>query len=262
MTGQTTWDETTQNSVRASGRHSRNERRQTATSWRNLPDALLYRLRATRRALPVLLPRRRTPVSAYFGYDRGQPVDRYYIENFLAANAGDIRGRVLEIGDNSYTRQYGGECVTASDVLHVHEGNPAATIVADLAKGDNIPSDAFDCVILTQTLQLVYDVHAAVRTLHRILKPGGVVLATIPSITSIGDTDWEGTWFWGFTHLSAARLFGDVFPRENVTVEPHGNVLSATAFLYGLSSHELWRKELDHRDAHYQVTITVRAVKG
>lgn len=253
---------TIENGVRVGSRQSRNERSQTATGRRTGPDAVLYRLRAMRRALPVLLPRRRTPASVYFGYDRGQPVDRYYIENFLAANAEDIRGRVLEIGDNSYTRQYGGEKVTVSDVLHVHEGNPAATIVADLARGDNIPSNAFDCVILTQTLQLVYDVHAAVGTLYRILKPGGVVLATVPSITSIGDTDWEGTWFWGFTHLSANRLFGEVFSPENVTVEPYGNVLSASAFLYGLSSHELWRKELDHRDAHYQVTITVRAVKG
>jgi hypothetical protein len=117
-------------------------------------------------------------------------------------------------------------------------------------------------VILTQTLQYVFDVQAAVRTLHRIVKPGGVVLATLPSITSIGDTRWESTWFWGFTHLSAARLFGEAFSRENVTVEQHGNVLSASAFLYGLSSHELLPRELDHHDAHYQVTITVRAVKG
>jgi SAM-dependent methyltransferase len=229
---------------------------------RTLADTVLHRVRATRRALPVLVSRRKNPVSAYFGYDRGQPVDRYYIENFLAANADDIRGRVLEIGDNTYTRRYGGDRVTVSDVLHVCEGNPAATLVADLAEGDNIPSGAFDCVILTQTLQLVYDVHSAVKTLHRILKPGGVVLATVPSITSIGDTDWEGTWFWGFTHLSAARLFESAFRAEDVTVEAYGNVLSASAFLYGLSSHELWRKELDRRDPHYQVTITVRAVKS
>jgi len=206
--------------------------------------------------------RRLTPLSRNFGYDRGRPIDRYYIESFLDRRRADIHGRVLEIGDDTYTRAYGGDRVAASDVLHVHEGNPAATIVADLAAGDNIPSCAFDCVILTQTLQYVYDVHSAVRTLHRILKPGGVVLVTVPSITSIGDTDWEGTWFWGFTHLSAARLFRGVFTPEDVTVEAYGNVLSATAFLYGLSSHELRRTELDHRDAHYQVTITVRAVKS
>ena len=177
-----------------------------------LPHAVRHWLWGSRRSLPGWLPRRVTPVSRCFGYDRGQPIDRYYIENFLAANAGDIRGRVLEIGDNSYTRQYGGERVTVSDVLHVEDGGRGATIVGDLAQGDNIPSDAFDCVILTQTLQFIYDVHAAVRTLHRILKPGGVILATVPNITSTGDVEWEKTWFWGFTHLSAARLFGELSP--------------------------------------------------
>jgi SAM-dependent methyltransferase len=225
-----------------------------------LPSAMRHWLRGTHRALQGPLPRQVTPISRYFGYDRGQPVDRYYIENFLAANAGDIRGRVLEIGDNSYTRQHGGDCVTVSDVLHVHEGHRGATLVGDLAKGENIPSDAFDCVIVTQTLQYVYDVQAAVGTLHRILKPGGVVLATVPCITS-GDRGWKQTWFWGFTHLSAARLFGDVFSSGNVSVEHHGNVLSASAFLYGLASHELLPHELDHRDIHYQVIITVRGVK-
>ena len=233
----------------------------SAMSRRTFPYVVRHWLKEPRRTQSVLLPRQVSPISRNWGFDRGQPVDRYYIENFLADNAGDIRGRVLEIGDNSYTRRYGGEHVTVSDVLHVDEGNPAATIVADLAQSDGIPSDAFDCLILTQTLQLVYDVHAAVRTLHRILKPGGVALVTVPSITSIGDVRWEGTWFWGFTHLSAARLFGEIFG-ENVKVEHHGNVLSASAFLYGLASHELSPHELDHRDSHYQVTITVRAVKG
>ena len=76
--------------------------------------------------------RRVTPISREFGFDRGLPVDRYYIENFLTHHADDIRGRVLEIGDNSYTRRFGGDHVTKSDVLHVVEGNPQATIVGDL----------------------------------------------------------------------------------------------------------------------------------
>jgi SAM-dependent methyltransferase len=230
-------------------------------SRRSKPYAMRDWLRK-RRDPSVLLPRQVDPVSRYFGYDRGQPVDRYFIEHFLATHAADIRGQVLEVGDNAYTRQYGGDRVIVSDVLHVDEDDPAATIVADLAKGENIPSNAFDCVIVTQTLHLIYDVHAAVRTLHRILKPGGVVLATLPSISSVGDVRWESTWYWGFTHLSATRLFHEAFPDGNVTVEHYGNVLSASAFLYGLGSHELSREELDYRDDHYQVTIAVRAVKG
>jgi glycosyltransferase involved in cell wall biosynthesis len=205
--------------------------------------------------------RRLTPISRAFGFDRGLPIDRYYVEGFLSRYAHDIRGRVLEIGDDSYTRTFGSSRVTTRDVLHVVEGNPRATIVADLTCAAHIPSDIFDCVILPQTLQLIYDVRAALKTLYRVLKPGGVVLATFPGISQISDDEWGGYWCWGFTTLSARRLFEEAFPAANVQVEAYGNVLAATAFLQGLATEELRREELDHEDADYEMLITVRAVK-
>lgn len=205
--------------------------------------------------------RRVTPLSREFGFDRGLPIDRYYIENFLASQADDIRGRVLEIGDNFYTRKFGGDRVTKSDVLHVTEGNPDATIVGDLTHVDHIPSDTFDCLVLTQTLHLIYDVQTALKTINRILKPGGVALMTFPGISQICIDEWKDYWCWGFTTLSAQRLFEEVFPSTNVTIKTHGNVLAATSFLQGLATEELQKKELDHSDPSYQVLITVRAVK-
>jgi SAM-dependent methyltransferase len=205
--------------------------------------------------------RRVNPISSVFGYDRGRPIDRYYIENFLASHADDIQGRVLEIGDDFYTRQFGGEQVTVSDVLHVDEGNPQATIVADLSSADHIPSDAFDCIILTQTLHLIYDVRSAIQTLHRILKPEGVLLATFPGISKITRTRWGDQWYWAFTQLSARRLFEETFPVSNVEVEAHGNVLTAISFLHGLAAEELREQELKRHTPGYEVLITMRAVK-
>lgn len=205
--------------------------------------------------------RRLRPISVWFGYDRGQPIDRYYIESFLTRCGSDIRGRVLEIGDASYTRQFGGPRVTRSDVLHVWADAPGATIVGDLAAGDDIPSDSFDCVVLTQTLHLIYDVGSAIRTLHRILAPGGVLLATFPGISPIDRGEWRDSWYWGFTPLSARRLFEDHFASPDVTIQSHGNVLSAIAFLEGLATHELRRSELDAVDLAFPVSITIRAVK-
>jgi SAM-dependent methyltransferase len=127
--------------------------------------------------------RRPRPLAPGFGRTRGGPIDRYYIEAFLDRHATDIRGRTLEIGDDTYTLRFGGGRVTRSDVLHVKTGNPLATIVADLARGDNLPSDAFGSIILTQTLHMIYDYRAVLQTVHRILKPGGVVLLTTPGIT-------------------------------------------------------------------------------
>jgi SAM-dependent methyltransferase len=206
--------------------------------------------------------RRVTPISREFGYDRGLPIDRYYIERFLSANAADVRGHVLEIADNGYTLRYGGDRVIQSDVLHVTDGNPTATIVADLTRADHIPSGTFDCVILTQTLQFIYDVPAALRTVRRVLKPGGVMLATVPGISPISRYDMD-RWgcYWAFTSLSARRLLEALFPASSISIEAQGNVLAASAFLYGIAAEELRQSELDSCDPDYQVVITMRAVR-
>ncbi len=200
-----------------------------------------------------------TPISPNFGLDRGRPVDRYYIENFLAEHAGDIRGRVLEIGDNSYTYQFGAAKVTRSDVLHITDDNPKATLVGDLTTANHIPSAIFDSIILTQTLQYIYDVRAGLATLYRIMKPGGVLLATLPGISQI-DRDWGGQ-FWSFTTRSAQRLFEDQFSEGKVAVKAYGNVFAAVAFLHGLTVEELRREDLDYQDPYYPVSIAVRAAK-
>jgi SAM-dependent methyltransferase len=206
--------------------------------------------------------KRLTPISREFGFDRGLPIDRYYIEGFLGRHAADIRGRVVEVFDNAYTRRFGGNRVVRSDVLDIDAGNSRATIVADLTSAAEVPSNSFDCFILTQTLQLIYDLHAAVRNVHRVLKPGGVLLATIPGVSQIDRYNCADTWCWGFTKVSARRLFEQCFRAEDIEVTAHGNVLSAVSFLEGVATQELRPDELDHVDPCYELLITVRAVKS
>jgi SAM-dependent methyltransferase len=207
--------------------------------------------------------RRVQPIRRDFGWQFGQSIDRYYIEEFLARHATDVRGRVLEVADNVYTRRFGDDRVVHSDVLHVTPGTPGATIIGDLSRGDQIPSGTFDCIILTHTLQYIYDTRAAVRTLHRSLAPGGVLLLASPGISQVSryDMDHWGE-YWRFTTLAARTLFAEVFPPENVTVGAYGNVLTAVAYLHGLVTRELHRAELDYRDQDYEVIVTVRAVKS
>src|SRR5204862_7194097 len=194
--------------------------------------------------------RRVTPISDTFGYDRGLPIDRYYIERFLQEHSGAIRGNVLEVGDSTYTTQFGtDEAVERVDILDVREDNPRATVVGDLTEPERFPADAFDCVICTQTLPYIYDVQTAVRTLHRILRPGGTVLATVTSVSRVwtkGDRLYGD--YWRFTSRSSRLLFEEVFAPGEVTVASYGNVLSAASFLYGLATTELRREELDFHD--------------
>jgi SAM-dependent methyltransferase len=203
------------------------------------------------------------PFSRAFGTDRGLAIDRFYIERFLAARRADIRGRVLEIGEDTYTRRFGGDQVTRSDVLHVHDRNRQATIVGDLADAPHIPDDSFDCIILTQTLQLVFDLQSAMRTLHRILAPGGVLLVTVPGISQVAvHSEWGKTWYWAFTSLALERLLREHMMAADVGIEVHGNVLTSTAMLYGLASEEMTAEALDTPDPEYQVMILARATKG
>jgi SAM-dependent methyltransferase len=207
--------------------------------------------------------RRVTPISREFGLERGQCIDRYYIEAFLSRHAADISGRVLEIGDDAYTRKFGGKRISSSDVLNLRSGDPKTTLVGDLANAQDIASDSFDCIVFTQTLQFIYDIRAAVGHLHRILRPGGVLLATAAGISQISRYDME-RWgdYWRFTTLSMRRIFEECFPAANIDVQACGNVLVAVAFLEGLSAAELRSEELDHRDPEYELLITVRAVKS
>ena len=204
--------------------------------------------------------RRTTPLSNGWGYDRGTPVDRYYIEGFLRAHRRDIRGRVVEIKDTGYTDRFG-SAVERRDVLDVDPTNPNATIVADLAAAEAVPSDSFDCFLLNQTLQLIYDTRAAITHVHRALRPGGVLLATVPAASRIIPEYGLTTDYWRFTVASCSRLFGDVFGTEHVTVRSYGNVLTAVASLTGMASEELSPRELEVYDPYFPLIITVRAVK-
>lgn len=200
------------------------------------------------------------PLSRDFGLDRGTPVDRYYIERFLADRAAVIAGRTLEVGDDSYTCRFGGDRTTRRDVIHI---DPAvsATYHGDLSSPGVLPHATFDCAVITQTLHLIYDMKAAVTQLREAMAPGGVLLATMPGISQIARDEWGKTWFWSLTALSATQLFGDVFGEANVTVRSHGNVFAATAFLQGVAAEEVDRAKLDVVDPLYPVTIAVEAVR-
>ena len=206
--------------------------------------------------------RRTRPISTLFGFDReGGPIDRYYIEGFLEQESGSIHGRVLEIENNEYTMRFGKERVSQSDILHVNDSNPRATIVGDISNAPQIPDNSFDCIVLTQTLHLIFDFQAAVDTCYRILKPGGTLLLTVPGITPIDHGEWKSIWYWSFTGASIQRVMENSFPKDKLTIQSLGNVAVATAFLYGLSLGDITMEELKDHDPHFPVVLTVKAIK-
>jgi len=203
------------------------------------------------------------PVSSLLGCDRGTPIDRYYVDAFLDKRAELIQGRVLEIADSSYSRRFGGDRVAKYEVLHATPGNRHTTIVGDLTDPATLPESAVDCFICTQTFNFIFDVQKAITGAHHLLKPGGVLLATVAGISQISRYDMD-RWgdYWRFTTASVQKLFGPVFS-GGVEIESCGNVLSATAFLQGIAVEDLPdRTLLDLNDPDYQLLITIVARKG
>lgn len=203
------------------------------------------------------------PVSTVFGTDRGTPIDRFYVESFLERKSPLIRGRVLEIGDSSYSRRFGGDKVEAFEVLHATSDNRAATIVGDLTDCATLPENAVDCFVCTQTFNFIYDVQKAIEGAHYLLKPGGVLLATVAGISQISRYDMD-RWgdYWRFTTASAKRLFEPVFS-GGVEIESFGNAMASCAFLQGVSVEELPdRALLKENSRDYQLIITIVARKG
>jgi len=205
---------------------------------------------------------RLTPISRDWGFDRGRPIDRLFIERFMQSWAADIHGHVLEVSNNDYSVRFGGDRVTRSDILHPDEGNPRATVVADLAVPNAELEGRFDCIVCTQTLQLVYDFREAVSQLRRWLKPGGVALVSVPGISQISREDMQQTGdYWRFTGAAVRRMFAEEFGEDAIRVEVLGNVLAATAFLHGIAAEEFDEADLLEADPQFQMLTTVRAVR-
>lgn len=199
------------------------------------------------------------PKSRHYGIDRGTALDRHYIEAFLEEHAGDVRGVVLEVASDAYARRFGGSRIERTEVVSIVAG-PGVTIVGDLTSAATLPRNHFHCIILTQTLCFIYDAKAALQSCHDALRPGGVLLLTVPGICQISSFDDGLTGdYWRFTAASTRRLLGEVFP--SVDVRSYGNVLAAVAYLHGIAKEELTPEELDHPDPEYPLILAGRGVK-
>ena len=201
------------------------------------------------------------PFSNKFGFDRGGAIDRYYIEKFLTEQSALIKGNVLEIADNSYSLKFGGARIIKSDILHINEDAPGATYVADLGQENSMPSNHFDCIILTQTLQFIYDYKLALKNCFRMLKKGGTLLLTVPGISPIELGEWHKFWLWSFNEASIQKICSELFFEESYSISSFGNVYAAVCFLHGIGLTEVDKTKLDVRDQAYDVILTLRLTK-
>jgi SAM-dependent methyltransferase len=185
-------------------------------------------------------------------------VDRYYIERFLEANSTDIRGSVLDVHDATYVRRYGGDAVEHFDVLDIDPLNPNATVIADLRDAAGVSSSTYDCVILTQVLQLIDAVPAALRETQRILRPGGVALISVPCVSRVDPEAGLDRDYWRFSRVGLHRLLEGAFPGRSHDVRAWGNRVATLGFLMGLAAEEVGETALDQCDPAFPLVLTAR----
>lgn len=206
-------------------------------------------------ALRAALRLQHGPVSDWYGFDRGTPIDRPYIEAYLTRHAADIRGRVLEIKSDDYARRFGGTRLDRVEVLDVDADNPHATLVADLDVPGVLPRETYDCVLLTQTLQFLNPA-VALPTLYQSLLPGGVMIVTTSALTRLETADTDR---WRLPPTGLRELYCTLLPPDaEIEVEGRGNAVAAAAFALGLAVEELGVRRLEPVDWRYPVVSLSR----
>ncbi|HEX7897634.1 MAG TPA: methyltransferase domain-containing protein [Planctomycetota bacterium] len=230
----------------------------------------LPRLRDRRRALrrwlrprwAYVLSHSPEPISDWVGNDRGTPIDRVAIEGFLDHHRGRVRGRALEVKDRKYTARFGAGSVTRSDVLDINRENPEANILDDLRSLATIPDGAYDCFILTQVLQYVDDLDAAIRSIRRVLAPGGSAIVTVPTLGKLdGQEDKVAGHYWRMTPDSARHLFSKHFENDGLEIHGWGNARLASAFLSGLCVEDLSPRTFATYDPVFTCGVLIRATR-
>jgi SAM-dependent methyltransferase len=237
---------------------------------RYLPRSLRRRARGASRATKAALRRwnrprwgnlrRATPFSDRYGFDRGTPVDRYYLDRYFADHAADITGRVLEVKEPAYTDRFGHD-VTSVDIVDIDPRNPRVTVLADLAEPGSLSPATWDCVVVPQTLHFVDDPADAIANLWQAVRPGGVLLVTAPTVArqdrSLDDIDR-----WRFLPAGLELLLREGCPGGTVTMTSYGSLVTNVGFLLGLAAEELGRRDLDRLDPAHPLLACGRARKN
>lgn len=196
---------------------------------------------------------RTEPVSRGWGYERGTPVDRYFIEGFLKKESMKYPDMQLtfEVGEDTYSRKFFSNA--CHEILDYSKG-------MDLTIEGSIPSNRYDMFICTQTFHQIYDVKKAIQGSWDLLKDGGIMLATVCGTVTKQARNDEYKHFWGFTESSITRLMQEVYG-DNVAVTPYGNAMVATAFIQGLAAEELDPELMEVLDDDYTICLSIVAKK-
>ena len=194
-----------------------------------------------------------------YGFDRGTPVNRRYIESFLSDHQTAIFGSVLEVGDARYSVGLGGDRIITQTVVDIDASNPEATLIADLNASESLSRGSYDCLLLVETLHLLSEPAACLKNCWRALRPDGTLLMTVPAMKRLSPAHPEAD-YWRFTPAGLEALMTSNWPGP-FSVRGYGNLRACVAFLLGYIVEEFDDIDLDMSDPRFPLTVAAHARK-
>ena len=147
---------------------------------------------------------------------------------FITAHQALLSGKVLDVGCGQMPfrhllpedAQYTGLDIPAADSFGMDK-NP------DVVEFDGtaipFPDNHFDAVICTEVLEHAVAPEALIAEMHRVLRPGGSLVLTVPFAARVHHIPYD---FHRFTRYALAQMFGAF---GAVTIEERGNDLAVIA---------------------------------
>jgi SAM-dependent methyltransferase len=198
--------------------------------------------------------RRPQPLCQFFGFMRGTPIDRYYLDQFIKSIQKEVSGITLEIGGEKTNQElYGFKLTTEYRVLDLPGWSD--DIVGDATNPEAVSDNSFDSIIIFNVLEHCENPQAVVDNIYKWLKPGGRAFAMVPCTQRIHPTPRD---YWRPMPDGLQVLF-KAFHEKKVTT--YGNITTVIASFHGIAVEELTTAEMDFTHPDYPVVACIVAQK-
>jgi SAM-dependent methyltransferase len=198
--------------------------------------------------------RRTQPLCQFFGFTRGTPIDRYYLNRFVESIRDEVRGITLEIGGEKQNRDlFGFKCATEYRVLDLP--GLSDDVAGDVSRRDTFAENTFDSIVIFNVLEHCERPQQVVDNIHRWLQPGGKAFVLVPTAQKLHPAPGD---YWRPLPQGLQSLFRAFSKHETRT---YGNIATVIASFHGIAAEELTGEELDFNHPDYPVVSCIIAEK-
>lgn len=195
------------------------------------------------------------PFCPQFGSLRGTPIDRYYLDKFIAEIREEVVGNTLEIGGKKDNRLLYG-VNKAAPYLTMDLAGKGLDIIGDAHDISAVEKGSLDSVIIFNVLEHCQRPWVVVDNIYEWLKDNGQVFCMVPNAQRVHNFPKD---YWRIFPDAIDSLFAR-FPHRKLYI--YGNPLTTIASYMGVAAEELKAEELDAAQENYPVASCIHARKA